>query len=734
MTILVTGVGAITALGRNAKETFDRILQRERGFRPLTLFDPGDVRSRIVAEVVAVERGSTSWSRTSSLAVAAAREAIAHAGLDVRSRRVGLVLGGTTAGMFETESILATLLATERDEAAGSAALERKRDEALSKMLLHPLSAPTDRVALELGPFVRTRSLSSACSSGANALAVGATWLELGLVDAVLCGGADSLCRVIVSGFSALGALDPDGARPFDARRRGLTLGEGAGMVVLERDDAPSARERAVCSLLGWASRSEAHHITNPEASGEGPLSAMRAAIERAGLRPRDIDYVNAHGTGTPLNDPMETRALHRLFGDDVARVPVSSQKGMIGHTLAAAGAIEAVLTALAIARGVVPPTGGLEQPDEECKLRHVLEAETRPIAAALSSSFGFGGMDTALVLGGSARNAPPRPPRRSVYVTGIAAVTPSGLTSGLDLADLPNVTASEGSITMVDAALDPVKARRLDRASRIGTIACEAALGPTSSGRAGERIGVVLGIAFGAVDATAEFMRRLRDKGARMVRPADFPSLVPSSPAGYVSIYLGLTGPALVVADLSASGECAVAQASELVAAGDLDRVCAGAVEERSAIVEEVLSVAFGGAASSAEAQRREGGAILALGSRDAGVEALARLDEVFSFVDTADDALASIAGLPDPPDGAIVVLAGTSSRARELVLGSRWSACPRFECATASGTHEAVGSVAIAVAAAKVARGDAPAALFVATARGRGYVGTLWPPGSTP
>ncbi len=718
MTIVVTGVGAVTALGRTARETFDRIARGERGLRELTLFDPGEVRSRLVAEVAVPAPADVTVSRTSEVALIAAREALAQAGIDPRTRRVGLVVGGSTSGMFETESILATLLSTED----GGKAYSDVREEALSRMLTHPLSAPTDRLVRELGPFTRARSISSACSSGANALGIAATWLELGLVDAVLCGAADSLCRVIVSGFNALGALDPAGARPFDQRRRGLTLGEGAGMLVLERADDDAARERAVCTLLGWASRSEAHHITNPEATGEAPLAAMVAALQRAGLGPRDIDYVNAHGTGTPLNDPMETRALVRLFGDDLKRVPVSSQKGMIGHTLAAAGAIEAVITALAIERGVVPPTGGLEQIDPECAaLCHVTKSEERAIGAAVSSSFGFGGMDTALVLGRNDRVAPGARKKRSVVVTGMAAVTPAGIFTGTSVADLPGATGRGATtVTIPEGALDPEKARRLDRASRIGAIACGGALAESAAVPGNERAGVVLGIAFGAVDATAEFMRRLRDKGVRMVRPADFPSLVPSSPAGYVSIYLGLRGPALVVADLAASGECALAQAYELVAAGDVDRICAGAVEERSAIVEEVLSVVFGGAGST----RREGGATVALASVDAGVPALARLGEVISFAEgESADALAS---LPPPPSEAVVVL-GTA-RAAEMVLGSSWSACPRIVCADACGAHEAAGSVAIAVAAAKVARGDATAALFVGSARGWGYAGTLW------
>lgn len=715
MTIVVTGVGAVTALGRTAPESFDGIVRGERGFRELTLFDPGEARSKIVAEVRSVSApADPRLSRTSELALIAAREALAQAGIDPKTRRVGLVLGGTTAGMFETESLLATLLSTTETS--------QQRDAALSRMLNHPLSAPTDRLVKELGPFARARSISSACSSGANAIAVAGTWLELGFVDAVLCGAADSLCRVILSGFSALGALDPEGARPFDARRRGLTLGEGAGMLVLERA-GEHARARAICTLLGWASRSEAHHITNPEATGEAPHAAMLAALERAGLGPGDIDYVNAHGTGTPLNDPMETRALARLFGDDLKRVRVSSQKGMIGHTLAAAGAIEAVITALAIERGVVPPTGGLEQPDAECAaLRHVTRSESRPIGAAISSSFGFGGMDAALVLGSRDRAAPARGKKRSVVVTGISAVTPAGIFTGTDVADLPERADGGTAVTFPEGALDPERARRLDRSSRIGALACREALASWAPSSGAKPTGVVLGSAFGAVDATAEFMRRLRDKGVRMVRPADFPSLVPSSPAGYVSIYLGLQGPALVVADLAASGECALAQAAELIAAGDVEHMCAGAVEERSAIVEQVLSLVFGGV--SAGSARGEGGAALALATADSGAPALARLGDVMSFAEAAAaDALAS---LPPPPEGAIVLLGSASAAA--LVARSRWSACSTILAPAICGGHEAAGSIAIAVAAAKVARGDAPAALFVGTARGWGYAGTVW------
>lgn len=699
MTIFVTGAGAVTALGLGARETWTRLLRGERALHALSLFDPGEVRSRVVAEVPGLDVPADA-SRTSELALLAAREAIADARLDVRARRTGLVVGGTTAGMLETESLLATLLSTP----VGSA----ERESALARMLTHPLSAPTDRLVAELGPFARARSMSSACSSGANALVIGALWLELGLVDAVVCGAADALCRVIVAGFGALGALDPEGARPFDARRKGLTLGEGAGFVVLEAE----ARARARCTLLGWAVRSEAHHITNPEATGAIPAAAMSAALARAGVTAEEVDFVDAHGTGTPLNDPMETRALEAVLGARLDAVPVSSQKGQIGHTLAAAGAVEAVITAFAVAEGVVPPTGGLAEVDPACGLRHVRVAEARAVRVAASSSFGFGGMDTVLVLGDTRRGAPAKPTPPGVVITGVSALTPAGFFRDRDVADLPLRRSDARSVTLPDGALHPERARRLDRASRLAAVLAEGALG--SRGDDGGDTALVLGIAFGAVDATAEFMRRLRDKGARLVRPADFPSLVPSSPAGHVSIYLGLRGPAFVVADLGVSGECAVAQAWELVASGEVARACAGAVEEKSAIVEGALSAVFGGAGGAA---RGEGGAALVL-EADTGQARLARLERVWAWRE--DDGPRP--AIPAPPDGAIAIAAAA------VGLPGGWSGAPRVTC-DAAGTHEAVGAIGAAVAAARVARGDASAALFAGASRGWCYAGLVTP-----
>jgi 3-oxoacyl-[acyl-carrier-protein] synthase II len=276
-----------------------------------------------------------------------------------------------------------------------------------------------------------------------------------------------------------------------------------------------------------------------------------------------------------------------------------------------------------------------------------------------------------------------------------------------------------------VDAELQPDRARRLDRTSRLSALVCARALGSERTG------GIIVGQAFGAVDATAAFMRRLREKGPRFVNPAEFPSLVPSSPAGHVSIYLGLGGPALVVADLAASGECAFAQAFELVAAGDVDRMCAVAVEERSAIVEQIFSVLFRNGDRRGSIARREGAAAIALAASDGASEGEDALAEIVT-VDTWNDGRRSLAPLEVPSEEAIVVLAGSReepSASESIVEASAWRSCRRIHCADACGTHEAVGGMAIAVAVAHLARGDAKAALAVGSARGSGYAVSLRP-----
>ncbi|HXN33815.1 MAG TPA: beta-ketoacyl-[acyl-carrier-protein] synthase family protein, partial [Polyangiaceae bacterium] len=391
----VTGVGLVTPLGAGVEATWTRLVRGDRAIRAIRLFGAGGQRASVAGEVDGVSapdgEADGPWSRTSAMAWAAADEAMRAASVDVRRSRVGLVVGGTTGGMFENEQVLARLHA------------EPDGREAIKKMLSHPLTATGDCLEGRLGPFARVRSVASACSSGANAIIVAALWLLSGEVDIAVAGGSDGLCRLTLSGFNALGAIDPEPCRPFDRRRRGTSLGEGAAFLVLERADRSRTRRGApppIAELAGWALGAEAHHITNPAPEGGLVASLIARAITRAGLSPRDIDYVNAHGTGTPANDAMEAAALARALGPEIARVPVSSSKGQIGHALGGAGAIEAVITSLVIARRVLVPTAGLEEPDPALALVHVphVGQEVPRVRAAMTNAFGFGGMDTVLV------------------------------------------------------------------------------------------------------------------------------------------------------------------------------------------------------------------------------------------------------------------------------------------------------------------------------------------------
>jgi 3-oxoacyl-[acyl-carrier-protein] synthase II len=721
MRLWVTGLGLVTPLGAGVEATWGPLVRGDRAIRPVRLFSTEGQRVALAAEVEGVRAPGPGWSRTSVMAAMAAEEALRSAKLDVRSRRVGLVVGGTTGGMFETEELLARLHA------------EPQCRDALAAMISHPLTATGDRLGERLGPFARIRTLASACSSGANAIVVAASWLLTGEVDAVLAGGSDGLCRLTLSGFNALGAIDPEPCRPFDIRRRGTSLGEGSGFLVLERDHAARARAATpVAELAGWAMGSEAHHITNPAPDGALVASLVERAIARAGLTARDVDYVNAHGTGTPLNDPMEAAALARALGPEIERIPVSSSKGQIGHTLGAAGAIEAVITALVVQRRTLVPTAGLEQPDPAAPLVHVMGRgrDVSRIRAAISCAYGFGGMDTVLVFAspglGAERSEDPRP----VVVTGVAVAGTCGLAGSARCATLPESPFDPAGGIQPDDYLDAGRARRLDPGARLGVVAVEHAL--VDAGVRSPATGVVLGSAFGNVDGSAAFMHRIFDKGPRSASPAEFPNLVPSSPVGHASIYLGLQGPAFATADLGTSGESAIVQAVQLLAAGEAERIVAGALEPHSDIVDRVLAALFSHTSALVGADRRSLAAAIVLETRDEaigrGARVLASVKQTLEWRDDATPALASLRAPAGPR--AEVVLARPNAGSDALLDGTSWAACPRVTCSPALGESDGLGAVAIAVAASRIAAGTIADALVVGLAQARGYAIVLSAP----
>jgi 3-oxoacyl-[acyl-carrier-protein] synthase II len=731
--VWITGIGVVSPLARGAAATMDRLLAGDRGIRRLSLFELPGAAPGLAAEVadlraadVAPPGEDLGWSRTDAMSVFAVREALAHAGVHPTTSPIDLVLGGTTAGMFETE---ATLAALSRDPAAIAP---------LQQMLSHPLSSTADHVRAAVGPFRRVRSVCSACSSGANAILLAAAWIRGGRSKCVIAGGADGLCRLTYAGFGALSALSADPCRPFDRRRNGLNLGEGAAFLVLEPEDAARARgARPLAELRGFAVGAEAHHITNPEGEGVSAARVMSEAIARAGLTPADIDYVNAHGTATTLNDAMESAAIARCFGAEASRVAVSSSKGQIGHTLAAAGAIEAAISVMAIERGMLPPTIGLEEVDPACPLAHVTTARAAPVRAVISNSFGFGGTDSVLVF--TALDAFPDPPPvrapSRIVVTGGATVGPLG------------VLGARGSLAYLDAGpapapgaidvrpsdhLDIAKARRLDRAGRLTTIATAAAgaeAGMTFGTPACTDVGAISGSAFGSVDGSTAFMRRVYDKGAKFASPADFPNLVPSSPIGHTSIYLGLRGPVLAVSDLEATAECAMVTAVELLDGGIGGAIFAGSAEEWSVMVDRCLGPLCSGITD--RGPRSEGASALLFETGErADARGAAALARVVWWTSWRDDGAGALADAPLPLAGSSIVVVGRAGdRARLPLVGSPWSAVPLRAVADRAGDHEGAGGFAAVAAVAAVAAGDASTALVLGVARDRGFAILLVP-----
>jgi 3-oxoacyl-[acyl-carrier-protein] synthase II len=726
--IWVTGAGLITALGANSTATWSRLLAGDVGIGPLSLFPADGLRSQVAAEVGGVEvmsepaahaRGQQieAWSRTSVMALRAAREALADAQVEPPTMsppggpRVGLVVGGTAGGMFETERLLADLYS------------EPHANDALLRMLSHPLSATAQRLIETLGPFDRQRTVCSACSSGAIALVVGAMWLLRGTVDVVLAGGSDALCRLTFTGFNALAAMDSAPCRPFDKRRAGLSLGEGAGFVVLERArDARARRKVPYCELSGWALGAEAHHITNPDASGTTAARLMSGAMRMAGLRPSDVDYVNAHGTGTPLNDAMEARAIHATFGAEAERVLVSSSKSQLGHTLGAAGAIEAAVSANVLLHQRVVPTAGLTEPDTDFPLAHVFTSRPAKVRSVLSNSFGFGGMDAVLAFSRPDTAPLAERARASVVVSGIAAITSEASVQGAAaVGALPDVRG-EQAVADFDGALDPSRSRRMDRPARLITAVAAKAVADAGMGVSDDAVGIVFGSAFGSVDASASFMHRLFEKGPRLASPAEFPNLVPSSPVGHASIYLGAKGPVLATADLGTSGESAIAQAIELVENGEARAIVAGGAEERSNIVERVLGAMFATGSLDGASLRSEGAAALVLESADRCTgRGHAPIARILGWCEWQGPDLPAILGTPG--DASIVVTHMRTAALDRMLARSAWAAVAVHEVQKHSGSHEAGGAIALASAVAFVGQGRVGRALAIGLSHDRGY-----------
>ena len=402
--VVITGLGAVTPIGNTVADYWTRLSQGTNGVAPITLFDASHHACRFAAEVKHFDPSGfidakevKRWDRFSQFGVVAAKQALAHSGLeltDANRQRVGVIIGAGVGGLLTMETQAHVL------NAKGPG-----RVSPFTVPMMIPNMA-SGLAAIALGAQGPSSAVATACAAGSNAIGDAFRLIQHGYADAMVCGGAEAAITPLgVAGFASAKALsfrndDPATAsRPFDAERDGFVIGEGAGILVLESLASAQARGAEILGeIIGYGTTCDAHHITSPIPGGVGGARAMALALQDGKLNPEDVDYVNAHGTSTPANDSNETAAIKTALGARAQRIPVSSTKSMTGHLLGGSGGIEAVACTLAIRHGLIPPTINYQNPDPACDLDVVPNrAREQTIECVLSNSFGFGGHNVCL-------------------------------------------------------------------------------------------------------------------------------------------------------------------------------------------------------------------------------------------------------------------------------------------------------------------------------------------------
>ena len=405
--IFVTGLGMVTPLGLDVASTWNALLRGASGIGRITSFDAEGFETTFAGEAknfdpeaYVEKKQARRLDRFAQLAVAATHQALAQAQLDLQNgsvdpQRVGVLIGSGIGGIITLSEQWGVLA--------------EKGPSRISPFLVPMMLADmaSGQISILFGAKGPNYCIVTACSSGADAIGLASQMIRRGDVDIAIAGGTEApICPIAVAGFNACKALstrnnDPQGAsRPFDAGRDGFVIAEGAGVVVLESQESMERRGvRPLAELAGYGASSDAHHVTQPGPEGAGAAFAMSQAMKEAGVGPKDISYINAHGTGTPLNDKFETMAMKTVLGNEAYKVKISSTKSMLGHLLGAAGGVEAVITVMAIDKGACPPTVNLETPDPDCDLDYTPHMPYRGVVnAAMSNDFGFGGHNSSLV------------------------------------------------------------------------------------------------------------------------------------------------------------------------------------------------------------------------------------------------------------------------------------------------------------------------------------------------
>jgi 3-oxoacyl-[acyl-carrier-protein] synthase II len=557
---VVVGFGAVTAHGLSVAATWSGVKAGRIAVGPITKIALDDGGRAVGGEISEAVVPSADYPRRSGFrepivdyALHAAEEAMGSAvrltGL-VSPERFGLVLGITVGGTNSSQLWY-------RDAFAG-----RPTDARLLRLV--PQHGTTEIVGGVFNLRGPTVTYASACATGSMSVGAAADMIRSGRADAVLTGGTEATFAPLWFGLHRAKLISTRGARPFSLDRDGMSPGEGAAMLVLTTDAlAEAAGLDWIAEVRGYGTSSDAYNRTAPDPSGAGVSRAIRMALTAAGLNAEDIDYVNAHGTGTKLNDVAETKAVRLALGARADSIPISSVKGGIGHLGGAAGAIEAIVTLKAIEEQVAPPTAAYSLPDPECDLDFVPKVREARVRAAVSTNFGFGGANAALVLAGrGAHAAPPALKRGRVVVTAVEALLPP----------VTNVQDGVARLTFDPTVEVPREERRhIDRLGLLSLVTSQRALAKAgfTPGPERDELGVILGTALGPMESHEAFGRPLLAEGSYDLSPALLPNQVQNAAAGYVALRLRLLGSTTTISSGHDAGGAALAHAADQIAFG---------------------------------------------------------------------------------------------------------------------------------------------------------------------
>ncbi len=691
--VFITGMGIMSSLGIGVREHYESLKNNRSGIKPLSLFPLSEGNRHPAGEIPGF-RGDPAVPRTHAMALAAAREALS--GKDVIPDAI--IIGTTTGGMALTEELL------------------RKGEKRPELYRYHSTSSVVEYCAGALRCPGLIITVTTACSSGSAAIKLALELIRTGKARRVLAGGADSLCRLTYYGFNSLQLIDPEGSRPLDRSRRGMSVAEGSAMVLLEASE--TVPDGAIAEVLGGGLSCDAHHPATPHPEGAGALAAMRRAVEDAGIVISDIGYINLHGTGTKDNDLAEATAIRALFGGTVP--PLSSIKGATGHPLAAAGAIEAVVCSMGIRDGFIPGNTGCREPDPDLGIQPVLETMSKKTGTVLSNSFGFGGNNACLVLGDPAASRDVQPSRAAASFEVIAG---SCITGAGDLAQtiaaLLEGKACGGILPLADISKN-LPAREVRRLKRLPRMALALAIDARDAA-ALDPAAIYFGTAWGPLSETYDFLTKLYESDEQFTSPTDFVGSVHNAPAGQVAIWLKATGANITVTGGDYSFEQALFAAS--LAAGSGDTMLVMGADEHH----DMLSPLFDGSVRAAGAPSDGGGALfLRKSGRPSGVTIAPVFFENYS---TSPGAVASLiqslGGTGSINNTYAAVFAGMPRAEKALckkqfddfMKAANFSG-PVIDYRSLLGEFATVTAAAAAVASHCAAEGIVPAALAAGTA----------------